>query len=84
MGNIEEIVRKHISENILFSQSYPYADADSFVENGIIDSMNVMELVVFLEDTMGVQVEDHEINPDNFDSVSCLAAYVRRKKLLAV
>jgi hypothetical protein len=26
-----------------------------------------------------VQVEDHEITPDNFDSVSKLAAYVRRK-----
>lgn len=83
MQAIEEVVRKHISENILFSQSYPYSDEDSLLENGILDSMNVMELVVFLEESMGVQVEDHEINPDNFDSVNYLAAYVRRKQVVA-
>jgi acyl carrier protein len=38
-----------------------------------------MELVAFVEDQMGVEVEDQEIVPDNFDSVSRLAAYVRRK-----
>jgi acyl carrier protein len=84
MPSVEAIVREHISENILFSQSYPYADEDSLLENGIIDSMNVMELVVFLEETMGIQVEDHEIVPDNFDSVSCLAEFVQRKQKLAV
>jgi acyl carrier protein len=83
MSSVEKIVREHISENILFSQSYPYADEDSLLENGIIDSMNVMELVVFLEETMGIQVEDHEIVPDNFDSVSCLAEFVQRKQKLA-
>jgi acyl carrier protein len=83
MQAIEEMVRNHISESILFSQNYPYSDDDSLLENGIIDSMNVMELVIFLEETMGVQVEDHEINPDNFDSVKGLAAYVRRKQVVA-
>lgn len=84
MPDIEEIVRNHISKNILFSQTYPYSDTDSLLENGIIDSMNVIELVVFLEETLGIQVEDHEIIPENFDSVSCLAEYVRCKQLLAV
>ncbi|MBD1845633.1 acyl carrier protein [Cyanobacteria bacterium FACHB-63] len=84
MQNVKDIIRKYISETILFSQSYPYADEDSLLENGIIDSMNVMELVVFLEENMNIQVEDHEISPDNFDSVNGLAAYVQRKQLLAV
>ncbi|GAB4531713.1 MAG: hypothetical protein Tsb0014_15480 [Pleurocapsa sp.] len=83
MQNIKATIRKYISENILFSKSYPYSDEDSFLDNGIIDSMNVMEIVVFLEDYMGVQVEDREINPDNFDSISSLAAYVSRKQVLA-
>lgn len=84
MKNIEETVRKYISEKILFSQNYPFSDEDSLLENGIIDSMNVMEIVVFLEEDLGVQVEDYEINPDNFDSVSRLAAYVRSKQFVTV
>ena len=84
MQNIEEIIRNHIAENILFSKNYPYPDDASFLENGIIDSMNVMELVLFLEEKMDIEVQDHEIVPDNFDSVSCLADFVRRKQSLAV
>jgi acyl carrier protein len=83
MQSIEEIVRQHISENILFSnKGYPYPDDASFLENSIIDSMNVMELVVFLEEQLGVQIEDHEIVPENFDSVARLAQFARSKKSL--
>lgn len=83
MQPVEEIVRNHIAENILFSKSYPYPDNASFLENSILDSMNVMELVLFLEEKIGIQVEDYEIVPENFDSVSRLADYVRGKQLLA-
>jgi acyl carrier protein len=82
--NFEKIIRNHIAENILFSKDYPYPDDASLLENGIIDSMNVMELVLFLEEKMDIEVQDHEIVPDNFDSVSCLADFARRKQSLAV
>jgi acyl carrier protein len=84
MPVIEEALRKHIAENILFSKEYPYPDEASFLENGIIDSMNVMELVLFLEDSLGVQVADQEIVPEHFDSVSRLAEFVRKKQALTV
>lgn len=81
MKSIEEMVRQHIAENILFSsKGYPYSDDASFLENGIIDSMNVMELVMFLEEQLGIKIEDTEIVPDNFDSVSRLAAFAQRKQ----
>jgi acyl carrier protein len=80
----EETIRNYIAQNILFSSAgYPYEDGASFLENSIIDSMNVMELVLFLEEQMGVPVADDEIVPDNFDSVVCLANFVRRKQELA-
>lgn len=77
---VEALVRQYIAENILFTKTYPYPDTASFLENSVIDSMNVMELVVFLEEQFGIQVEDHEIIPDNFDSVSQLAAFARSKQ----
>jgi acyl carrier protein len=51
----------------------------SFLEEGIMDSTGVLELVMFVEETFHVTVEDEEIVPENFDSVSRLAAYIRRK-----
>ncbi len=82
---IEEILRQYIAENILFStQGYPYPDDASFLENGILDSMNVMELVPFVEEKWGITIEDTELIPENFDSVSGLAGFVRSKQLLSV
>jgi len=70
-------IRAYIAQNILFSgDSYPYPDEASFLDEGIVDSMNVLELVTFVETAFGVKVDDHDIVPANFDSVSNLAAYV--------
>lgn len=85
MQPIEQILRQYIAENILFStKGYPFSDDASLLENGILDSMNVMELVLFLEEKWGIKIEDTEIVPDNFDSVSYLAAFVWSKQLLSV
>ena len=77
---IEEQVRQYIADNFLFSEDgYQLSDDVSFLEEGIVDSTGVLELVMFVEETFNVTVEDEEIVPENFDSVSRLAAYIRRK-----
>ena len=83
MTEIEEMIRTYIADNILFSDNgYPYADDLSFLENGVVDSMNVLELVVFVEDKFGLKVDDDDIVPGNFDSIKRLADFVRRKSPL--
>jgi acyl carrier protein len=85
MESVEEKVRKFIVDNILFSSNgYPYPDDVSFLENGIIDSMNIMEIVLYAEESFGIKVNDDEIVPANFDSVSALANYVRSKQVATV
>ncbi len=78
MQTIEEKIKEYISKNILFTRKgYPYEDSTSFLDNGIVDSVNVMELVMFVEETFNIKVKDEDIIPDNFDSVECLSNYVR-------
>jgi acyl carrier protein len=77
---VEEKIRKYVSQNFLFSEKgYPYGDDISFLENGVVDSMNVMELVLFAEETFEIKVDDADIVPTNFDSVSNLARFIREK-----
>lgn len=84
-SSVEDKIHQYVSENFLFSdKGYPYEDSVSFLENGVVDSMNVMELVVFVEETFKIKVEDEEIVPENFDSVLNLANYIRRKSSTAV
>lgn len=77
---IEEQIRDYIARNLLFSDNgYPYGDEVSFLDEGIVDSIGVMELVSFVEENFGIQVADMDVTPENFDSVSKMAAYIRRK-----
>lgn len=81
-SDIRQTLRSFIAEEMLFSGSdYPYPDDASFLENGIVDSMGVMQLVMFIEERFGMPVHDSEIIPDNFDSIERLGAYVQRKRL---
>ena len=49
-NGVNETIRSYIANNILYNnKGFPYSDDTSFLENGIIDSMNIMELVLFLE-----------------------------------
>jgi acyl carrier protein len=81
MDTLEKQIRTYIAQNILFTgNDYPYTDDISFLDQGIVDSMNVLELVNFVEEQYGLRVDDRDIVPDNFDSVARLAAYVRNKQ----
>ena len=78
--SIESQIRKHILEDFMFTRDETkLQDTDSFLEEGIVDSTGVLELVMFVEEEFGVQVDDDDIVPENFDSIERLARYVREK-----
>jgi acyl carrier protein len=81
---VEPLIREFIARNILLSDTgFPHSDDVSFLQEGIIDSLGVMELVEFVQKTFGVKVEQSEVTPEHFDSVTRLAAFVRRKAAAA-
>ena len=78
-------VRTFIEENFLFrSDLSGLPDNDSLLENGVMDSTGILELVTFLESEVSLQMSDAEIIPDNLDSVMSIAAYVERKRSTAI
>lgn len=80
---VKEQIRAFIAENFLFNpDGFDLSDDASFLDEGVVDSTGTLELVMFVEDTFGVEVGDHEIEPENFDSVNKLAAYIQRKQNL--
>lgn len=80
MQTIEETLRTFIAENIIFSSDgFPYTDETSFLENGIVDSTTVLELVLFIEQQFSISIKDSEVIPENFDSISCLAKFIKSK-----
>jgi acyl carrier protein len=82
MMPIEEI-RSSVHDFIL--QRFPAAQAqglsadDSLLDLGIVDSLGVLEIVTFIEQTFGVALADDEMIAENFASVSAMAGLVQRK-----
>ena len=73
-------IRDFIIRNFLFGQAAgTLKDDDSFLAGGIIDSTGVLELIGFLEKQYGITIENGELLPDNLDSVTKVASFVRRK-----
>lgn len=82
MSEDVEKIRGFIFDNFLFDASDDaLANDTSFLEQGIIDSTGVLELVEWLEETFGMKVDDTELVPDNLDSVNKLASFISRKIL---
>ena len=74
---IKSRVKDFIVENFLFGDaSQAPADDTSLIENDIIDSTGVLELVAFIEEEFGIAMSDADIVPANLDSLSRVAAFV--------
>lgn len=76
---MDDIIRDFVAKNYLFGRQDEFADEDSFLDSGIIDSTGVLELVSFLETQFGIRVENEELIPDNLDSIGKVARYVKSK-----
>jgi len=83
MQNIEQELRQFVVDNFLFGQANGHlSNSDSFLDKGIIDSTGVLELVVFLEETYRIKIQDRELVPDNLDSINNLVRFLERKRQL--
>ena len=51
----------------------------SLLDSGLLDSLGIFELVSFLQETFGIEVEDDAIVPDNFETVAQISAFVDGK-----
>lgn len=79
MSEIKSKIRAFIVENFLFGDDNGLKDDTSFLEEGIIDSTGVLELVTYLEEEFEIEVEDEELIPENLDSINNLAVYLEGK-----
>jgi acyl carrier protein len=75
-------LRQFVIDNFMFGNpGESFADSDSFLERGIIDSTGVMELIAFLEGRYQIKLQDYDLIPDNLDSVDGLARFVESRLL---
>jgi acyl carrier protein len=77
--NIEEDLRRYLGGDLLLgARAATLGNDDSLFD--LLDSMQLLRVVGHLEKNYRIEVEDHELMPDNLKSVAALAGLVRRKR----
>jgi acyl carrier protein len=77
---LKDELRQFVTDSFMYGKPYEgFADDDSFIERGIIDSTAVMELVAYLEKRYRITLHDKDLIPDNLDSVNSLARFVKSR-----
>jgi acyl carrier protein len=77
--NVHPLIRRFIETHIPFARTCTLSDDMSLVQSGLIGSLDMLALLSFLESQFEVSIASSEIVPENFDSLSNIAAYVERK-----
>jgi acyl carrier protein len=72
-------VRSFVVANYLLGRGDHVNNDASFMEEGLIDSTGILELVAHLEETYGIEIPDDELIPDNLDSINRIASYLSGK-----
>ena len=78
---MENVVNDYISREIVQDPALlPLSNEASLLEGGILDSLSLLRLVVFLEGRFGISVGEADLLPENFDSVRSICAYVQDRE----
>ena len=70
-------IRGWLRDNVTGGRDVP--EDEPIIENGVLTSLQTVELVMFLEDRFSIMVEDEEFDEENFGSVEAIASLVAAK-----
>lgn len=80
MDEIKSRLRAYVLEHYLRGENAGNLKDDTPLRtSGIIDSIGTIEMVTFVEDTFGIELEAHETGVEHFDRIEDLAALVAGK-----
>jgi acyl carrier protein len=75
---VEAVINDYISRELVQDQALlPLDNETSLLKTGVLDSLSLLRLVVFVQDKFGVVVNDTDLVPEHFDSVDAICSYLR-------
>ena len=74
---VEEQIRQFLISKVRWQGSPASLTSDyPLIEKEVLDSMAIFETIAYLEDEFGVEVQDDDLVPENFETISAIARLV--------
>jgi len=79
--DVETAIERFVVDEIMLGDSNTKIDPnESLISSGVLDSLALLRLIAFLEEQMGVTVDDSEVIPENFESINEIKSFIEKKK----
>jgi acyl carrier protein len=78
--NIKDLIKQFIQNEILYDkEKVALEDSTLLIDSGTIDSLGIMKLLAFLEETYSIKMNEDELIPENFESIKAISLLVEKK-----
>ena len=75
-----DVIREFILSELVQDKSITtLSEKDSLIESGIIDSLGIQKLLVFIEEKVSIQIMDEDIIPENFETIEAIVRLIESK-----
>ncbi len=80
MEDIIDLLTEKIKKNLLKDPKLELEPTEPLISSGLLDSFNLVDLALIIEDEYGVRIEDFELNADTFDTLEELAQLIAERQ----
>lgn len=80
MIDVIDDLRNFLKTDLRIEQAEAVAPDQRLLRTGVLDSIELMRLLEFVENRYGVRFDETEIVPDNVGSLQTIAAFVARRR----
>lgn len=76
----DAVIRDYIGNELVRDPGVlPLENSTPLLDSGVLDSLGLLRLVVFIQDQFGITMDDLDVVPEHFASVDAICAYLRSR-----
>ncbi|MCX4268312.1 MAG: acyl carrier protein [Lachnospiraceae bacterium] len=78
-----ENMKKHVNKILvqLKKAIEPYLDSSNLISDGILDSLDIMNLIMELEKEFDIEIDPEDVLSENFESVEAIIALIEKCRI---
>jgi acyl carrier protein len=72
------MITEYIKKEIVRNDKATISEDEDLLSSGVLDSLGILQLVAYIQDTFGIEVPDKDVVYENFHSIKSLDDYLKQ------
>lgn len=78
MEQIKDCLIDYLKANSFMDKDYHLKDSDSLTQNGIMDSIGLLELIDYITEKYSIEIPEEMLTPENFDTLQGISNMISK------